>query len=106
MFLCPHCGHHLCSDELRRVEQGDLPAQAVLWFRCQVCGKKSSFPVAQRALDHALRIEGNERLSLRPGTLVPECQSQEMIEFEKLGPITADEAIEFARSLESHGALP
>jgi hypothetical protein len=29
-----------------------------------------------------------------------------MIEFEKLGPITTDEAIEFARSLESHGALP
>lgn len=106
MFLCQHCGHHLCGDELRKIEQEDWSNRAILSFKCQACGKKCSFAVAQRILEHALRREGHDRFSLRPGTLVTECQAQEMIEFERLGPITADEAIEFAQALESPNALP
>jgi hypothetical protein len=103
MFRCQHCGHQLCGDELRKVEQEDWSTRVTLRFKCQGCGKRSSFPVAQRVLDHALRIEDDDRCFLRPGTLVNECQAQEMIKFERLGPITVDEAIEFAQALEMRG---
>jgi len=101
MLQCQHCEHRFCRDELEDVQLQELLHRAVLSFQCRACGRETGFKVPLNILQGSLRMDAEGNLYLVPGTLVNECQAEEMIKFEQQGPITTDEFIDFCRQLAS-----
>jgi uncharacterized protein YbaR (Trm112 family) len=99
MLACPECNHRICYDELQNVLVADWSSQVLLGFQCSACGCRSAFVVSRTSVEQALRVNEQRQVHLIPGCLVNECRAEEMMGFEKMGPITADELIEFSQGL-------
>jgi len=99
MIECNRCHHRICYDELVGVQVSKTQRQGWLAYRCEACGHEETLPVERDILWRDLRVISSTEFFVRPGRLVNECQAQRMLEIEKLGPITADEILDFCEEL-------